>query len=551
MTIIKKLLLINILTFQILNLYSQKLTKKEFSIVNKKICHQLNLKNKKSEYFIKLSNDTVAAIINYANGFAVVSMKKEFYPLKAFDFHTLNLKKNSSSLLLSILKYDYKKQIEYLKKYPSKKFQNIQIWNKWLSKKTTSAKTDTIGPLLSSLYGQVNCHDNNNKLINVTNYYTPNNYAVGCVALTLTEVLRYYNWPIQGQNTHSYSDNNGSCTGNYSVNYENTKYKWNIIQDKYNGVSSTIESRKALGLLAFQAAVSIDMDFENGGSTSNINRIPFAASHYFRYDMPKYLKENTSDFWTLVDNSLLNNNPVQFAVYTSSGGGHAIVCDGIIPNSDISQRYYHLNMGWWGSSNAWYHIQTDFNAGGYSIIDAAVMQMIPIPQLSDVHYDVDNNLATISWFYPTKIKNPIFELQQKINNGQWQTIADNISNFQYSFSPDINSKYYFRIKTQKNTNWSEEKSFEPSLFASKLNKINLYPTLVKKIIHIKYKNLKNTQIRIYNLSGQIEYQKILTNYSKTQIDIDVSSLPRGMYIANIATPDTTVGINFIYQGKMQ
>jgi len=274
--------------------------------------------------------------------------------------------------------------------------QNQKKWQLWLDDAKLSPTADTIGPLLASVYGQVNCKDTNNVLINVTNYYTPNNYAVGCVALTFTETMRYYNWPIHGQNSHSYTDNYGDFTGSYSADYQNTTYLWDRIQDEYFGVSSTEESRQALGRLAFDAAVAVDMDFEYNGSTSNINRIPYAASHFFRYDMPIYAETSDPAFWSLLDNSLKNKNPVQLAVYTSSGSGHAIVCDGLIEATSAEDNFYHLNMGWWGASNAWYHIQGDFNAGGYSVIDAAVFQMLPVPELKDIDYDVNYNQATVS-----------------------------------------------------------------------------------------------------------------------------------------------------------
>ena len=539
------------LIFTSLATFAQKITIQDFEKINKRLSSQFNFNGEEEKFFIiEDYEDTVAVIKNYSNGYAVISYKKEFYPLKAFSDKPLDFASPAFDFLVSLLKYDYKKQEEYNKKYPAQREKNEQNWNKWL-KGELSIKADTVGPLLKSEYGQVNCHDENNHIVNVTNYYTPNHYAVGCVAITFATTMRYYNWPVHGQGTHTYTDDQNSSTGTYSADFDNTTYRWDLIQDKYDGVASTEESRQALGLLAFHAAISVDMDFENGGSTSNINRIPYAASHYFRYDMPAYATVGDPSFWDLVDESLQNNNPVQFAVSTSSGAGHAIVCDGIIPASDADQQYYHLNMGWWGTSNGWYLIQSNFNAGGYTIIDAAVFEMRPVPELNDVNYDVEQNIATVSWNYPKKIQNPVFDLQQKTGTDDWQTIATGLTDTFYTFTPDISTKYHFRVKTTENENWSEDISFDPSIEASKLEDIQFFPTLTKQYVNVQYKDLSNATIDIFSVNGSQVYHEDLGEFNYTNKKIDVSFLERGLYIASIRTSDKQKSVRFVFEGHVQ
>ncbi len=533
--------------------FSQPLTTDEFGRSVNILERQLHLKDLQGKHFIVIDRDTVSVLLLYKNGYAVLSYKKEFVPLKAFSTEVSCPELKDLSLLIDMLKYDYSKQIEYNDKNKAVSEKNKILWQRFLTGNFFDRKfrTDTIGPLLTSKFGQVNCKDNHNTLINVTNYYTPHNYAVGCVALTFVTVLHYYKWPLQGQGYHSYTDDQGSSTGTYEADFGNTTYRWDLVQDEYYGVESTVESRQALGLAAFHCAVSVDMDFESGGSTSNINRIPYAASHFFRYDMPKYETSDASDFWDKLDSSLYNGNPVQLAVYTSSGAGHAIVCDGIIPTSDPSQRYYHLNMGWWGNSNGWYTIQSDFNAGGYSVIDAAVFQMLPVPQLNEVKYDLENNTAEISWKYSERIKNPVFELQQRVNGGDWQTVADNLTTNSFSFTPDVHSQYSFRVKTKQNSLWSEEKSFDPSKEAAKYEQIQLYPTLVKSKIKILYKDLRNAKVLFYNLDGKEVYSIDLGDYGGMEKVLNISFLKPQMYIVRVITADSQASFKIVYQGRVQ
>jgi len=135
----------------------------------------------------------------------------------------------------------------------------------------SSMDYDIWGPWVYTLWGQVNCHNNQGQLVNVTNYYTPNNYAVGCVAISLSTLLHYYQWPPMGMGYHEYYDGYGSSTGWYEANFGETNYKWDLMLEKYNNQASTDPQREAAGELTFHTAVALEMDFEYNGSTSNVN----------------------------------------------------------------------------------------------------------------------------------------------------------------------------------------------------------------------------------------------------------------------------------------
>lgn len=546
----KKLLIIILLFFIQNKSFSQKVTNINSIISNLK--YEFNLKGSPEIYPILINNDTVANIFNYTNGYFVLSSYINFYPLKAFSS---NRKISSSSkdfnTFISMLKQDYILQSELIKSNKNILKQNLDAWTKLQHNLLNAKGSDTIGPLLESLYGQVNCKDENNNLINVTNYYTPNNYAVGCVAMTMLTTMQYFEWPIHGTSSHEYSDNYGASTGTYKADFENTTYNWSNIQNLYYHVPSTDETRKAIGRLAFDVAVALDMDFENGGSTSNINRIPNAVKTYFRYDRPIYKTKDEPEFWNLIDSSITHSSPVQLAVSTSSGAGHAIVCDGIINTDNPQNKYYHLNMGWWGSSNGWYLIQTDFNAGGYSVVDAAVMGLTPIPEISNVKFDIETNIATLKWYYSPRITNPEFELQMRVNNSDWQTVSESISETQYSFTPDLDATYYFRVKTAQNNDWSEEVKFSPANELSHLKEINLYPTMADSKIFVEYKNLKNAKFFLYNTNGLMVYHEKFGDYNGFKKEIDIPNLPRAIYIAKIITADKQKSFMMLIDGWKQ
>lgn len=533
-----------------INAFSQKVSNINSIIAN--IQQELSLNNLTEIFPIIISKDTVANIYTYSNGYFVLSAYKNFYPLKAFSQNnSISSSSVEFKIFTSILQQDYLLQNQLISDNKNILVKNYKAWDKLLNNSGKTITTDTIGPLLNSLYGQVNCKDENNNLVNVTNYYTPNNYAVGCVAVTLFTTMQYYEWPIHGTSSNSYSDDYGSSTGTYEADFKNSTYRWSEILDLYHQVASSNNNRSALGRLAFHAAVAVEMDFENGGSTSNINRIPNAAKKYFRYDLPIYKTKNDPEFWNLIDSSIQSKSPVQFAVYTSTGAGHAIVCDGLLLTDNPNNKYYHLNMGWWGASNGWYLVQSGFNAGGYSVVDAAVMGMLPVPELSDVSFDIETSMATLNWYYSVRIENPIFEIQQRIENNDWETIADNYTSKEYTFSPEMDKVYYFRVKTSQNQNWSEEVKFVPENEISHLNEINLYPTMANSKIFIEYNNLKNAELYIYTTNGSIAYYENFGDFQGFKKEVDVSNLPRAIYIAKIITSDNHKSFKMAVEGWEQ
>jgi hypothetical protein len=265
-------------------------------------------------------------------------------------------------------------------------------------------------------------------------------------------MLHYYQWPPVGEGYHQYYDGWGSSTGWYEANFGETNYKWDLMLEKYNNQASTDEQREAAGELAFQAAVALEMNFEYNGSTSNVNEIPGTGSDYFRF-YSFYKQESSTVFWPRLDKNIVEANPVILSVSNNSGYGHSIICDGLWLNDD-EERFYHLNMGWWGSGNGWYQIQEDFNAGGYTTINGGVLDFIPRPLLLDAEILADSNMFHLNWQFTQTIDADAYQVQRKINNGSWETIADDYQDTSLLvIVDDLSDNYYFRVKAKVNDEW--------------------------------------------------------------------------------------------------
>ncbi len=319
----------------------------------------------------------------------------------------------------------------------------------------TIAEKMEVGPFVQSLWGQVNCHDNNGNLVNVSNYYTPNNYAPGCVAISMATLLHHYEWPINGTGSHTYSDVWGSSKGTYTANFEETFYSWVNMLDRYKGKSSTDWQREAEGLLVYQTAVALEMDFEYNGSTSNVNRIPAAGKNYFRFSSMKR-QFGTPVFWQLLDSNMMHEIPVILAIKADNGAGHSIVCDGLRIEED-GTFYYHLNNGWWGNANGWYRLREGSLGGGYDDITDGVFYFLPIPALSTPIVSESAEIVTLNWQYAkTEHTVDAYELQQKIDNDGWETITDDIQDTTFDVDVNLSQTYTFRVRAKVEGRWSTE-----------------------------------------------------------------------------------------------
>lgn len=405
------------------------------------------------------------------------------------------------------------------------------------------------GPFIQSLWGQVNCTDNNGSLVNVSNYYTPNNYAPGCVAISMATLLHHYLWPVNGTGSNTYTDNYGSSKGTYSANFEDTYYGWENMLNRYKNKVSTDYQRESQGLLVYQTAIALNMDFEYNGSTSNVNQIPNAGDKFFRFSsVHRY--EYSSVFWQLLDTNIFAEIPVILSV-SGNGYGHSIVCDGIRIESD-STHYYHLNMGWWGSSNGWYRIRDNFNAGGYSSITGGVFNFVPIPSLSTPIVDETDETVTLNWQYPTNFIADAFEIQQKINEESWTTISDEILDTTIDVNIDPSVSYAFRVRAKYKgkwnfSSWSNESQMEYLGIndVNRLDGISYGPNPIKNTFTIFYKDMSpSVSINIYNSIGaKIHSLNREENMKKTTFS--TSEWISGIYFIRISDGDKRRVISII------
>ncbi|HKW30348.1 MAG TPA: C10 family peptidase, partial [Verrucomicrobiae bacterium] len=217
------------------------------------------------------------------------------------------------------------------------------------------------------------------------NYYTPPygagspaNYVCGCVATAMAQLMRYWQYPVNGVGTASFTIYVTDVQQSRSLlggNGAGGPYDWGNMVLSPNG-SSTLAQRQAIGALCADAGVSVSMQYNmqgSGESGAYMQDVQGALVQTFGFANAVCGDNNTANIGPgligMVNPNLDAGCPVLLGI--SGDGGHAIVCDGYGYN--LSTLYHHLNLGWSGSDTAWYNLP-NIDAGGYAFnsVDACV-----------------------------------------------------------------------------------------------------------------------------------------------------------------------------------
>ncbi len=237
-------------------------------------------------------------------------------------------------------------------------------WHGLISGQGTRLKTTAtvVMPLLKTFWNQSPNY----------NYLCPfdagagTNVVTGCVATAMAQVMKYWNWPRRGVGAHSYTDGG---YGTLTANFGTTVYQWDSMP------SIISDNNPAIGILMYQAGVSVDMSYgvsESGAGVMNygnpiVNCTQNALPAYFSYksSLQGVFRSSYSDTdWVhMLKAELDASRPVIYAGY-GSDGGHCFIADGYITNNR-----FHFNWGWGGYLNGYYIVEnlapgtTAFNDG--------------------------------------------------------------------------------------------------------------------------------------------------------------------------------------------
>ena len=250
--------------------------------------------------------------------------------------------------------------------------------------------------------------------------------TVGCIATAMVQIMYYWRWPNQGQNSHCDTYHN---YGTLCADFGSTTYDWTGMNDQPSKECDPI------ALISYHAGISVNMNYNDDGQCSSgayTSDVPNALKNYFRYGSScmyaQKMSYSTSNWNNLLQGDLNIGEPVLYAG-RGPGGGHAWVCDGY-----QATDYYHFNFGWSGQSNGYYYL-TNINPGGYTFNQSqeAAVHIAPDAAQYPTYCTGQSNLDTYTFGTIEDGSGPLADYQNNANCSWLIEPNDSISSISISF----------------------------------------------------------------------------------------------------------------------
>ena len=349
-------------------------------------------------------------------GFIIISAEDKAYPLIAYGFeHDFKLENMPSNLTHVI--DTYKNQIIILRDSDQERSSDIiNQWNNYLfsTNHNDNSNTRNVSPLIDAEFDQSGSW--NNTLTAETGFNGP----LGCVAISMGQIMHYWGYPEQGEGSNSYLEDD---LGMLEVDFGQSFYDFDNMAATY----ATNPSR----LLLYHCGVAVNMDYEYGGSGAQCEGVypsaEYAMKTYFKYgnsiqsiDGDNY---SVTEFRNILKNELDQSKPILFSGFSDSygNGGHAWNVDGYQGNN------LHCNWGWGGYNNGYFSLPS---LGGFDTWQNALINIIPESYenpLALFEYDINDMTVTL-------IDLSEFVNESEVETWSWNFGDGNTETNSYSFA---------------------------------------------------------------------------------------------------------------------
>lgn len=210
-----------------------------------------------------------------------------------------------------------------------------------------------VAPLLLTEWGQSQPY-NNELVFNLggSNY----RFVTGCGATALAQVMKYYNYPQSGRDSHSYKINYSNVGAvEFACNFAERTYDWANMTNTYQSTSWP-EERAAVAMIMRDAGYALEMSYNGNASSSILFNQAAALRNFFGYSKHvRYYErsQKSAAKWAqMIYDELAAGRPIIFgATDALAGGGHAFIIDGY-----DEEGLVHVNWGWEGAGNGYYQI---------------------------------------------------------------------------------------------------------------------------------------------------------------------------------------------------
>ena len=342
-------------------------------------------------------------------GFIVVSATDLANPVLAFSLES-NYKEGIGA---DLYMERYANDLAYLMNNPSAALQKRNSWDHYLANNfipyTSHRGEPNVEPLVTTRWTQEQYYNQYGPYNPQNNYSEDHRTPVGCVALTMANILYYYRYPEHGYGSVYYIpreyDDDGNLLYTYPVQYVN----YGQATYDYDAMTNSLSAYDGeLAKLIYHCGVSVRMSYGHDGSGSQ-SEYALAAlqDHFFFNDDAQFkaLEDVTGGtdsliyLWAnLAKEELDQHRPLFFSGRSASAGGHAWIVDGYITINNAT--YFHVNWGWAGSGNGYFLIdnQVSNSYGNFNADNANTMMTSLMPDSAAIEKPAESSKRVTASF---------------------------------------------------------------------------------------------------------------------------------------------------------
>ena len=291
---------------------------------------------------------------------------------------------------------------------------------------------EQVGPLFITQWGQKAPFNNRCPELNGERCVT------GCVAISTSQTLYYYQFPESATGTVNYVSRTNLIP--IQEDLSTFKFNWPFIKGSYKYGAMEKEC-DAVADLVYCCAVAAEMDFGLNESAASSTYQVKALVENFGYDPDiasihkDYMSSNT--WHTLMLNELNNKRPIIYSAKSPQMGGHSFIVDGYKAAED-GYPFYHVNWGWDGNFDDYYKLSAlEADGDDYNQSHEAIIYVQP-----------DNGERDAEFFWQAK---EVILKPARINPNETHKFTITVNNmFNFSYKAFVGRIYfYMRDANQK------------------------------------------------------------------------------------------------------
>ena len=465
----------------------------------------------------------------------------------------------------------YMQQIHYCFQNDTVRLYHRDDWNLLQTADSgRTGRTVVVPPLLTTKWGQRSSNDDYEA--NAYNYFAPqlcgnDNCYAGCVAVAMAQIMNYWKFPVY--RLDSLFD---WCNMPNELRYYNYQ----------GGVNHNYETeRNAIASLIKDCGTAVNMVYcsdTDCRSSSSINKALSAFVNRYGYssdaDLQRRFWHNDNTWIGRMKNNLNHGWPIYYRG-ENTNSAHTFVCDGY----DSDDRF-HFNFGWRGNWNGFYSISSlNPNTTNYNNDQKAIFYIYPSGTQDycnftlplEAHYQLYYNVLGFTTPEPYENVPGTFTRLASVPDtlnypASWRTIPNGaVAEYtaheeillQNGFVAEEGSDFYAHIvpcpscsgRAAQNMGSgsplllsgygdmpSRQDSSETDITEPNARqKLKVYPNPVSGMLHIGLPDAEKgiARITVCDLLGRVMLQR----ENLSQPELEVSSLPAGMYLLQLRTSD--------------